>query len=252
MVVTVPQFIYVAETVVRNQTPYVFGGISLTKGCDCSGMIYGTRIMLGLPPGPRTTQAMAQTWPFIPVGQERIGDLPIFEVDADTGDPPQHIGLLIATGIMCEEPHTGTFGSIVDVPNTAGERLMGYLRMPDVIPYIPTSAPTQEMDMSDFFASDPVTGGIWGTDINGSNYPAGGAPLIPGLNAHPNFHAGSAESGGTNPCVGIVYWRYFENDGIYYVTAPTNGEGGWDGSVNPASKVCPYNLYRFLRNGTPA
>lgn len=146
MTVTIDQFIAMAETVVRNHTPYVLGGISLTRGCDCSGMIYGSRIALGLPAGPRTTQQMYATWQRIPVGQQRIGDLPIFDVPSDGGSAPQHIGVLVSGGVMVEEPHTGAFGSVVAIPNSAGESLMGYLRMPDVVPAV-APPPIREEDV---------------------------------------------------------------------------------------------------------
>lgn len=91
---------------------------------------------------------------------------------------------------------------------------------------------------------DPKTGGYWATDENGANYAGGGAPFIPGLNTHPDYHAGAAESIDSNPCVGITYWAAFGNDGIIYFTKPSNGVGGWAGT--------PYSTYRFLRDGTPA
>jgi hypothetical protein len=100
------------------------------------------------------------------------------------------------------------------------------------------------------YAEDPKTGGGWGTDENGDNYPYGTAPLIPGLNDHPDYKAGHAESGGANPCVGIAYWAFGLNDGILLFTKPSNGQGTWGGTV--AAGQCPYDIYRFLRNGTPA
>lgn len=99
-------------------------------------------------------------------------------------------------------------------------------------------------------AHDDKTGGIWATDANGDLYPAEGAPYINALSAHPEYKAGAAESGGANPCVGVEYWAAFGNDGIVFLTAPTNGQGGWDGST-PIGAV-PYDLYRFLRNGNVA
>ena len=94
------------------------------------------------------------------------------------------------------------------------------------------------------FAHDPVTGGYWATDANGALYAAAGAPYVTGLNQHPAWQAGSAESGGADPCVGIVYWGVPGNDGITFFTKPASGVGGWAGT--------PYNVYSFTRGGQPA
>lgn len=94
------------------------------------------------------------------------------------------------------------------------------------------------------FAHDPVTGGYWATDENGDLYAAGGAPYVAGLNVHPVWQAGAAESGGADPCVGICYWSQGTVDGIIFFTRPASGVGGWPGT--------PYNAYRFTRDGVPA
>lgn len=97
------------------------------------------------------------------------------------------------------------------------------------------------------FTTDPVTGGVWATDENGDLFALFGAPSIPGagLNQHPDLHAGTEESGGAAPCVGIEYWgRPGGEDGIVYFTRPAGGSGGIPGT--------PYSAYRWRRNGTPA
>lgn len=204
-VVTVSQFISMCETVVRNHTPYVFGGISLTKGCDCSGMIYGARIALGLPPGPRTTQEMRAQWGFIPIGQQQIGDLPIFDVPSDDGDPPQHIGVYLGNGTMVEEPHTGLFGEITGVPNTPGEELMGYLRMPDVVQEEPAPPPPvfiqTEKNMLTRNTSSINGGGFWGVRPNASVYTFDGAEYI---GPHATWSAKWGIGTPSTPIVGIA------------------------------------------------
>lgn len=94
------------------------------------------------------------------------------------------------------------------------------------------------------FASDPVTGGVWATDPDGALYALLGAPYVAGLNTHPGWQAGEAESAGANPCVGLAYWREAGvDDGVIFFTKPASGEGGIAGT--------PYSGYRFRRDGTP-
>ena len=108
--------------------------------------------------------------------------------------------------------------------------------------------PAEEFDMK-FSAYDPVTGGNWLCDENGAlfapAFPGDAAPYVTGLNAHPNWGAGTAETGGANPCVGIEYWGHpGQADGIVFYTKPANGVGGIAGT--------PYSAYRVKRDGSPA
>lgn len=89
--------------------------------------------------------------------------------------------------------------------------------------------------------SDPVTGGVWATDENGDGYGFLGAPYPGGLNEHPEWQAGQAESGGKAPCVGIAYWHDATGDGAVFFTQP--------GGTQPNGS--PYNLYRFRRGNPP-
>src|SRR5258708_32761171 len=87
--------------------------------------------------------------------------------------------------------------------------------------------------------SDPVTGGVWGTDENGNGYGFLGAPYPGGLNAHPEWKAGSSESGGAHPCVGIAYWK----------DAPAGADGGGFFTKPGGTTVngSPSSLHRFRR-----
>lgn len=98
--------------------------------------------------------------------------------------------------------------------------------------------------------TDPGNGEVWSTDVNGAFYappisPGGnGDQFIQGLNQHPNYDAGSAESGGTNPCVGITPWKDATGAwGVCFITAPTNGQGSYG---------TPYHYYCFNRSGSAA
>lgn len=102
--------------------------------------------------------------------------------------------------------------------------------------------PAQEADMQ-FVATDPASGGLIGTDANGDFY--GGnynPPLVQvGLNQHPEWKAGQAESTGSNPCIGIVAEKDVDGSwGYTYITKPSSGVGGWG----------PYDRYHVNRNGT--
>jgi hypothetical protein len=115
---------------------------------------------------------------------------------------------------------------------------------PSPVPTIPTVTEVPQM-----FEHDPVTGGIWGTDENGDGFGLYGAPYPGGLNTHPAWKAGDAESAGQNLCVGLAYWceksptGNVSADGVVYFTQPASGAGGIKGT--------PYSAYRFLRDGTP-
>lgn len=118
-------------------------------------------------------------------------------------------------------------------------------------PPLPPSPPIQEDDMLQLAAYDPTSGGFWCTDAsgelfcppNGSGLTAVTAPFIAGLNQHPEYHAGTVESAGQNPCVGITPFKDKNGQiGICYITLPKTGGG---------SQGTPYLFYRFARNGQP-
>lgn len=108
-------------------------------------------------------------------------------------------------------------------------------------PPAPAPAPTTEDLM--FVATDQASGKLIGTDANGDFYGDSYNPPIVqvGLNQHPEWKAGEAESAGQNPCIGIVSEKDADGTwGYTYITAPTSGKGGWG----------PYNRYHINRNGT--
>lgn len=230
-------------------TPYRLGGIDpFNGGADCSGLLYwaalqcvdagGHQVIL-----PRTTSAewagLAHVRTTI-VSAAPVGSACEFEVDADGGPVPQHVGIVTSTGFMIDDPFTGAVVRREAIPNTAAVTFYGYC----LLPYVttgPPQPPAQEDALQKLLAEDPKTGGQWVTDVNGALYGWGAAPFIAGLNQHPEYHAGDAESGDANPCVGIGYWAAFGLDGIMYYTAPVSGVGGWAGT--------PYSQYRFLRSG---
>lgn len=106
---------------------------------DCSGFV-----MVGAKKGgvsiERTT---SQQYPeLIPITEGELirGDLVYFEVDADGGPEPQHVGIWWSPGVMLEAPHSGAFVGYAPIPNTPAESILGYRRIP--WPDEPTPAPT--------------------------------------------------------------------------------------------------------------
>ena len=97
--------------------------------------------------------------------------------------------------------------------------------------------------------TDPSSGQVITTDSNGAmDCPPGLDLTVANLEQHPTWKAGSEESGGANPCVGITAWLNdvpgdpAENQwGWAYITQPTSGTGS----------LGIFDVYHFGRNGTP-
>jgi len=111
------------------------------------------------------------------------------------------------------------------------------------IPYpgVTPSAPSQEVEM---YMTDPESKKVICTDADGNMYAEPGSiPVVVTLGQHPQWQAGSAESGGTNPVVGITPWGDQNGEwGFCFITKPSSGSGSFG----------PYDLYHINRNGTPA
>jgi cell wall-associated NlpC family hydrolase len=87
-----------------NKTPYVWGGNSLTKGIDCSGLIQQVYKQLGINL-PRVTYEQAKFGKPVPLNQLRPGDLVFFNTGKN--DPNGigvngHVGLYIGNGQMID------------------------------------------------------------------------------------------------------------------------------------------------------
>lgn len=113
------------------------------------------------------------------------------------------------------------------------------------VPPAPTPPPIEE-DPS-MITTDPVTGTVVATDEDGNFY---GRPelyeapsnlKLVTLGQHPEWKAGSAESGGSDPCVGITFEKDADGSwGYTYITKPASGHGSFG----------PYNLYHIHRGGS--
>lgn len=116
-----------------------------------------------------------------------------------------------------------------------------YIAALTLIPPAPP-APQEALDM---FFTHPVSGLLVATDADGEIFARPGAlPHQVGLNQHPDWKAGAAESGGSNPVVGIVA----EKDapakgggwGYTFITRPSPGPGSFG----------PFDLYHINADGT--
>lgn len=105
-------------------TPYVWGGNSLSKGVDCSGLLqqgfahFGVNI-------PRVTYDMVNVGKAVGWSDLQVGDAVFF--DTDPGHKgPDHVGIYIGNGKMLQAPHTGDVVKVTDI--TSGyfaQRFMG-------------------------------------------------------------------------------------------------------------------------------
>lgn len=88
----------------QNKVPYVWGGNSLSKGVDCSGLIQQIYRQLGINV-PRVTYDQAKSGKVVPLNQLRPGDLVFF--NTGSADPNGigrygHVGLYIGNGQMID------------------------------------------------------------------------------------------------------------------------------------------------------
>jgi cell wall-associated NlpC family hydrolase len=91
--------------------PYVFGGNSLSKGIDCSGLVQQVYKAMGIRL-PRTAAEQAKSGRIIASGGRlkgaQPGDLLIFDSQRSTGLVRNgHVAIYIGNGQMIEAPHTG-------------------------------------------------------------------------------------------------------------------------------------------------
>lgn len=93
-------------------TPYVWGGNSLTKGVDCSGLVQQVFRHFGIEL-PRTTYE--QIGEGSPVGMKGLkpGDLVFFDTASQSG--ADHVGIYLGGGRMIHTPRPGKSVEIVDM-----------------------------------------------------------------------------------------------------------------------------------------
>ena len=131
--------------------PYVYGGEEPGVGFDCSGLVQWAAAQVGVSV-PRTTQEQWTAIAAVAPGElVQVGDLVYFDVPADGGEQPQHVGIITSTEPpqMVEAPHAGTVVRVAPVPNDPAESIMGYRRL--TFADVPAPAPAPE--------PSPSTGG---------------------------------------------------------------------------------------------
>lgn len=98
-----------AMTAVQNNTPYVWGGNSLTTGVDCSGLIQQVYKQMGIAL-PRTTYEQAKYGKVVSMGSLLPGDLVFY--NTGSRDPNgigqlSHVAIYIGNGQVIEAPGRG-------------------------------------------------------------------------------------------------------------------------------------------------
>lgn len=97
--------------------PYVWGGNSITKGVDCSGLVQQVYKSLGYDlPRLSADQARSGT-PVASMAEARPGDLIAWD-NSSRNNGADHIAIYIGDGKMIEAPRTGLNVRIIDVPST--------------------------------------------------------------------------------------------------------------------------------------
>jgi peptidoglycan DL-endopeptidase CwlO len=107
----------VAEAKKYIGLPYVWGGTSITKGVDCSGLVQSVYKTLGYDlPRVSADQARAGQ-PVASMAQAQPGDLIAWD-NSSRNNGADHIAIYAGNGKMIEAPRTGLDVRLVDVPST--------------------------------------------------------------------------------------------------------------------------------------
>lgn len=92
-----------AINVVKNNTPYVWGGNSLKNGVDCSGLVQQIYKQLGISL-PRVTYDQAKSGKVVNRNQLLPGDLIFYNTKRGSNS---HVAIYMGNGKVIEAPHTG-------------------------------------------------------------------------------------------------------------------------------------------------
>ena len=97
--------------------PYVWGGTSITKGVDCSGLVQSVYKSLGYDL-PRLSADQARSGrPIASMADAQPGDLIAWN-NSSRNNGADHIAIYVGNGKMIEAPRTGLDVRLVDVPST--------------------------------------------------------------------------------------------------------------------------------------
>ena len=107
----------VAEAKKYLGLPYVWGGTSISKGVDCSGLVQSVYKSLGYNL-PRLSADQARSGrPIASMADARPGDLIAWN-NSSRNNGADHIAIYAGNGKMIEAPRTGLNVRLVDVPST--------------------------------------------------------------------------------------------------------------------------------------
>src|SRR5213594_195726 len=109
-------------------TPYVWGGNSLTKGVDCSGLVQQVFKHFGINL-PRVTYDQIGQGSAVGMKGLRPGDLVFFDTASGTKGP-DHVGIYLGNGRMVHTPRPGKAVEVVDITKGSYlDRFMGGRRI---------------------------------------------------------------------------------------------------------------------------
>lgn len=115
-------------------TPYVWGGNSLSKGVDCSGLVQQGLAHFGINV-PRVTNDQIGTGKAVGSLKDlEVGDLVFFDTDPGR-QGPDHVGVYAGNGKMIEAPRPGKSVQIIDLVHNDyyTSRFMGARRVNGII-----------------------------------------------------------------------------------------------------------------------
>lgn len=110
----------IAMNAVSNNTPYVWGGNSLTKGVDCSGLVQQVYKQLGIDL-PGTSYEQAKNGKVVSMGSLLPGDLVFYNTGG--ADPNgigslSHVAIYIGNGQVIDAPGRGKTVRITSINNS--------------------------------------------------------------------------------------------------------------------------------------
>lgn len=94
-------------------TPYVWGGNSLSKGVDCSGLVQQVYKNFGVQVS-RSTFTQIGEGKAVGMKDLQAGDMVFFDTDPNTGGP-DHVGIYMGDGKMIHAPRPGKSVEITDM-----------------------------------------------------------------------------------------------------------------------------------------
>lgn len=112
-------------------TPYVWGGNSLTRGIDCSGLVQQVYAQFGIRV-PRVTYDQIGVNKTIGPASLRAGDMVFFDTDR-TINGPDHVGIYLGGGKFIHAPRPGSNVKIDDMSSSYySGRFLGGVRAPGI------------------------------------------------------------------------------------------------------------------------